>query len=251
MLISKLFAFLTSLPVVVIATKHPSFRGAQLFHQGEVTTSDATQSMCNLGYDICNPEDKGDGEYREYIGDSVIVLGHLSPDTDAVGAAIIRAWELRVASNNGKGPICARAAINTDEINRETIFVLDYFGIDAPDTESVSNGEVYAVVDTNNLEELTRDYSPQHAKLHSIVDHHRIAGTIKTDEPIEFDNRPIASTGSVLYQRAKSSGLNVPGKGCKVNIAGLMLSTILSDTLVFRSPTTTTLDIEAGKSEML
>merc|ERR1712087_138863 len=58
----------------------------------------------------------------------------------------------------------------------------------------------------------------------------------------------MASTGSILYQRAISQGLDIPGDGCELNIAGLMLATILSDTLVFRSPTTTQLDIDTANA---
>jgi len=213
----------------------PKLRGAYLAAAAKITTFDS--ASCNLCFDVCDDEEEG-----------LLVFGHMSPDTDAVGAAIVRAWELRAANNNL--PICARPYINTDEMNRETRFVLDFFGIDAPPVISKIGDRQFAVVDTNNIKELTRDYTVEkmssEKQLHSIIDHHRITGTLKSEAAIEWDNRPVSSTGLVLYQRAKITGLSIPGANCELNIAGLMLSTILSDTLVFRSPTTTQLDVEAA-----
>ena len=179
--------------------------------------------------------------------EEVVVLGHKSPDTDAVSAAIVRAWELRT----GPEAICAMLYVNTDGINRETEFVLEYFDIDVPPTISeLAVGDVtfqkFAVVDTNNVEELPDDAgSASETYLHSVVDHHRITGTLWSDKPVEFDVRVLASTGSVLYHRFMAEGRTIPGAGCSVNVAGLMIATILSDSLVFRSPTTTKRDVDA------
>jgi len=187
--------------------------------------------------------------------EELVVLGHKSPDTDAVSAAIIRAWELRT----GPVPVCALPYVNTDAINRETEFVLDYFNIDVPPTisELVLNGSTeetktfrkFAVVDTNNVEELPEDANDaSETHLHSVVDHHRMTGTLTSDKPIVFDMRVLTSTGSIIYQRSLVEDRPIPGANCPVNIAGLMLATILSDSLVFRSSTTTQADKDNAKA---
>jgi len=184
--------------------------------------------------------------------EEVVVLGHNSPDTDAVSAAIIRAWELRT----GPEDVCASPYVNRDTINRETEFVLDYFNIDVPPTlsELVLDGSTepktfrkFAVVDTNSITELPDDANgASETYLHSVVDHHRMTGTLQSDKPVVFDVRVLTSTGSVLYQRSLAEGLPIPGVDCPINIAGLMLATILSDSLVFRSSTTTQMDRDAA-----
>ncbi|EOD16464.1 hypothetical protein EMIHUDRAFT_119031 [Emiliania huxleyi CCMP1516] len=162
------------------------------------------------------------------------VFGHSSPDTDAVSAAIIYAWELLNPppddSPGFSGPThkqCAKAYVNTDEINPETAFVLDYFREKEPpilpNISALPVGADFAVVDTNSIAQMpsgtTKDVVKDH--LHSIVDHHKLDG-LTTSAPTEIDIRPIAS-------------------------AGLMLATILSDTLGLTSSTTTEGDKTAVK----
>jgi len=93
-----------------------------------------------------------------------------------------------------------------------------------------------AIVDTNNPKELPDGV--EKAAIHSIVDHHKLCG-LQTSSPLEMDVRALCSTGSILYARAKAAGRTPPKA-----VAGLMLSCILSDSLGFRSPTTTPLDKE-------
>jgi len=158
------------------------------------------------------------------------VFGHKIPDTDAVCAALAYAWELEARG------IPARA-YRLGELNRETEFVLETLGVDTPPLlETVEAGEPVAIVDTNNPAELPDGL--EKAEIHSIIDHHKLSG-LKTIAPLEIDARPLCSTGSILYARAKAAGRTPPPV-----IAGLMLSCILSDSLDFRSPTTTALDRE-------
>jgi hypothetical protein len=91
-----------------------------------------------------------------------------------------------------------------------------------------------AVVDTNNPEELPSDLKSN--MITSVVDHHKLCG-LKTEGPIEVDIRPLCSVGSVIYERLTTAGITPPKQ-----IAGLILSCILSDSLEFRSPTTTEAD---------
>jgi len=99
------------------------------------------------------------------------------------------------------------------------------------------------IVDTNNPAELPEGI--EKASIHSIVDHHKLSG-LANAEPLEIDMRPLCSATSILYSRAKAAGLTPPKA-----IAGCMLSGLLSDSLEFRSPTTTEIDkayaLELGK----
>ena len=96
-----------------------------------------------------------------------------------------------------------------------------------------------AIVDTNNPAELPDGV--EKVSIHSIIDHHKLCG-LKTNAPLEMDVRSLCSTGSILYARAKAAGRTPPPV-----VAGLMLSCILSDSLAFRSPTTTALDRELAE----
>jgi len=79
------------------------------------------------------------------------------------------------------------------------------------------------------------------ADIVGVVDHHRL-GTIGTAQPINFRNMPVGCTATIIFQLYKENGILIPR-----NIAGIMLSAIISDTLLFRSPTTSQLDIDTAK----
>jgi len=159
----------------------------------------------------------------------ITVFGHKAPDTDAVTTALCYAWEL----NSRNIPA---VAYRLGELNPETAFVLKTVGMEAPPVlgKLEPNTEV-AIVDTNNPKELPDGI--EQATIHSIVDHHKLIGGLQSPKPIEVDLRPLCSATSIVYARAKAAGLTIPK-----DIAGLMLSGIMSDSLGFRSPTTTDLD---------
>lgn len=80
------------------------------------------------------------------------------------------------------------------------------------------------------------------AEILEIIDHHRI-GTLETMEPVYFRNEPVGCTATIIFEMYKEKGINIPK-----NIAGLLCSAILSDTLVFRSPTCTIVDKMAAEA---
>ena len=164
----------------------------------------------------------------------MLVFGHKSPDTDAICAAMTYAWEL-----NERG-IPAKA-YRLGELNRETEYVLKTLGLEKPPLleEKLTKDTTVGIVDTNNPAELPDGVTK--ANIHSIVDHHKMSG-FTNGAPLEVDIRTLCSTGSILYARAKAAGRAIPKY-----IAGLMLSCILSDSLEFRSPTTTPMDIQFAK----
>lgn len=165
---------------------------------------------------------------------SLLIFGHKNPDTDSICSSISLSY-----LKNQLGVEAKPYALG--EVRKEAKFVLDYFKVDAPEilTGSIKGLDV-ALVDHN-------EYAQSHdelkeANLVEIVDHHKIGG-ITTDVPISFRVMPVGCSCTVIYNMFKENNIEIP-----YNIAGLLLSAILSDTLLFKSPTTTQKDIDACKA---
>jgi manganese-dependent inorganic pyrophosphatase len=158
------------------------------------------------------------------------VFGHQSPDTDATCSAIVWAWFL--SEHRGQ----PAQAYLLGEPNTEAKFVLETWGVDTPPVlTAVTSDDVVSIVDTNNADELFENIND--AYLLSIIDHHKLTGGLRTTSPREIVIQPYASTMTVMY-----NVMNIEPADFPREIAGLMLSGILSDTLEFRSPTTTDTD---------
>jgi len=156
------------------------------------------------------------------------VFGHISPDTDCVGSAIVWAWYLSNHTAVEATPYVL------GELNKETEFVLSRFQVETPKLlESVSEDDSVVIVDTNNPQELFSNINK--ADIIQIIDHHKLVGGLTTQGPIDITLRALASTASVIYDLIGDEEL-------PEHIAGILLSCILSDTLAFRSPTTTPQD---------
>src|SRR6185503_18650071 len=163
------------------------------------------------------------------------VFGHYAPDTDTVCCAVIWAWYLNEIR---KTPA---TAFMLGEPNKETSFVLNYWNVKQPALlETLSKGDEVVVVDTNNPQELPETLGE--ATIVEIVDHHKLSG-LMTSAPLTMTVRPLASTASVMYDMMGDKISALPKE-----IAGLMLSCVLSDTLEFRSPTTTPHDKEIAEA---
>ncbi len=166
-------------------------------------------------------------------GDIMIkVFGHQAPDTDATGSALIWAWYLNEVA---KKPATAYV-LGTP--NTEALFVLERWGFKLPEIlTGIEAGEKVVIVDTNNPAELFENISD--ADIRQVIDHHAIAGGLTTKTPINFTIRPVASTATVMMAIIPSEAMEAMPDPVK----GLVLSCILSDTLEFRSPTTTPRDV--------
>ncbi len=161
---------------------------------------------------------------------TTLVFGHTSPDTDSTGSPLIWAWYL--AQVKGED---ARAVL-LGEPNTEAGFVLKRWGFDRPDIiEGVDAGQPCVIVDTNNPSELPDAIND--ADILGIIDHHRLVGGIETKAPITITIRPLACTATIMHDLMGPDAERMTDP-----IKGLMLSCILSDTLAFRSPTTTDQD---------
>jgi len=160
---------------------------------------------------------------------TTLVFGHKAPDTDSTGSALIWAWYL----NHHRTLAEARLL---GEPNTEAAFMLERWGFEKPALlEDVTEGQPVVIVDTNNPAELPASINS--ADIRQIIDHHKLVGGLETKGPIDITIRPVACTATIMYDLMGEHAAEMP-----VNIKGAMLSCILSDTLEFRSPTTTDAD---------
>ncbi|MCB6179195.1 manganese-dependent inorganic pyrophosphatase [Rhodobacter sp. Har01] len=158
---------------------------------------------------------------------TTLVFGHKSPDTDSTGSPIIWAWYLSTVKGTPAKPVLL------GEPNTEAAFVLRHWGLDKPGIiADVDAGASVVIVDTNNPAELPP--SINEAKIEAIIDHHLLVGGLKTKNPIDITIRPLACTATIMADLMGADLAKAPKA-----IKGAMLSCILSDTLEFRSPTTT------------
>jgi manganese-dependent inorganic pyrophosphatase len=161
---------------------------------------------------------------------SICVVGHSNPDTDSVTAAIAFAHLLNAQGQDA----VACMQINADKLNPESKTVLEKFGLAAPQELMDVAGKQVALVDFSDIAQAPANIGD--AEVVAIVDHHKI-GDITTNNPILFNAQPVGCTGTVLNQMYKINNIEIPK-----DIAGGMLSAILSDTVNFKSPTCTDAD---------
>ena len=158
---------------------------------------------------------------------TIKVLGHKSPDTDSTGSPIIWAWYLTEVKGT------PAEAFLLGEPNTEAAFVLTHWNLPKPTIiADVTAADTVVIVDTNNPAELPP--SINEASVVGIIDHHMLVGGIKTKTPIDITIRPLACTATIMHDLIGADMAKAPKA-----IKGAMLSCILSDTLEFRSPTTT------------
>lgn len=161
---------------------------------------------------------------------TTLVFGHKSPDTDSTGSPLIWAWYLTHVQNT------PAKAVLLGEPNTEAAFMLKHWDLPKPEIiADVTADDTVVIVDTNNPAELPP--SINEAKITGIIDHHLLVGGIKTKTPINITIRPLACTATILHDLMGDALAQAPRA-----IKGAMLSCILSDTLEFRSPTTTAHD---------
>ncbi len=169
----------------------------------------------------------------------VYVVGHKNPDTDSVCSAIAFAYLWNKWKETGKFnkimkiDVEAKPAVQGD-VNPETQFVLEKFGFEMP--EKISDAEGKRVILIDHDEKAQTLDNIEKAEILAIVDHHKI-GDVTTPNPILYVNLPVGCTATVIKVLFDSTGVETPK-----NIAGILLASILSDTVIFKSATTTEMD---------
>lgn len=155
---------------------------------------------------------------------TTLVFGHKNPDTDSVCAAIALA-DLKKKLGEDIAP-----AIQ-GELNPESKFVLDKFGVAAPAVVTSYAGKDVYLVDHSDLTQSPDDL--KEANILGIVDHHKL-GDVTTGQPLECWIWPVGCTCTVISRMYKYLGVEIPK-----DVAGIMLCAILSDTVIFKSATCT------------
>ncbi|WP_054956004.1 manganese-dependent inorganic pyrophosphatase [Paenibacillus dakarensis] len=166
--------------------------------------------------------------------EKTLIFGHKNPDTDTICSAIAYA-ELK------KELGLQAEAVRLGDINGETRFALDYFKVEAPRyVETVANETKDVIlVDHNERQQSASDI--EQVRVVEVIDHHRIAN-FETSHPLYYRAEPVGCTATILNKIYKEKGVAI-----RKEIAGLMLSAIISDSLLFKSPTCTEEDVAAAR----
>ncbi|MFC5472270.1 manganese-dependent inorganic pyrophosphatase [Cohnella suwonensis] len=164
----------------------------------------------------------------------VLIFGHKNPDTDTICSAIAYA-DLKTQLGEEV------EAVRLGAVSGETQYALTQFGFDAPRlVETVANETKSVIlVDHNERQQSASDIDQ--VTVLEVIDHHRIAN-FETSAPLYYRAEPVGCTATILLKLYKENGKSVPK-----NVAGLMLSAIVSDSLLFKSPTCTAQDVAAAR----
>ncbi|WP_453996500.1 manganese-dependent inorganic pyrophosphatase [Bacillus nitroreducens] len=166
--------------------------------------------------------------------EKVLVFGHKNPDTDTICSAIAYAELKKKLGMDAE-------AVRLGEVNSETQYALDYFKTDAPRlVENVAN-EVQNVILVDHNERQQSADGLENVAIKEVIDHHRVAN-FETSDPLYFRVEPVGCTATILNKLYKENNIEITK-----DIAGLMLSAIISDSLLFKSPTCTEEDIAAAR----
>lgn len=161
-------------------------------------------------------------------------MGHTNPDSDAIISAVAVA---ELLNTRGMDAVACRQG----DVNPETSFILEKFGIKEPELITSVEGKDIALVDTTEVTQLPSDWEKANIKF--VADHHKLGG-LKTVAPLEFYGQPVGASSTIVANIFKSENKSIPA-----NVAGAMMCAILSDTVLFKSPTTT--DWDKNAVEML
>lgn len=164
----------------------------------------------------------------------VLIFGHKSPDTDTITSAVAYTYLKKQLGWDAE-------AVRLGEVNGETQFALDHFNVDAPRfIEKVGEEtEQVILVDHNERQQSVEDIDE--VQVVEVIDHHRIAN-FETKSPLYYRAEPVGCTATILNKLFKENDVDIPKE-----IAGLMLSAIISDSLLFKSPTCTEEDKQAAE----
>ncbi|CCP23682.1 inorganic pyrophosphatase [Bacillus velezensis UCMB5036] len=166
--------------------------------------------------------------------EKILIFGHQNPDTDTICSAIAYA-DLKNKLGFNAEPV------RLGQVNGETQYALDYFKQESPRLVETAANEVNGVilVDHNERQQSIKDI--EDVQVLEVIDHHRIAN-FETAEPLYYRAEPVGCTATILNKMYKENNVQI-----EKEIAGLMLSAIISDSLLFKSPTCTEQDIAAAK----
>jgi len=166
--------------------------------------------------------------------EKVLIFGHKNPDTDSICSSIA----MENLEKKFRNEIVEAVALGN--VNKETQYVLNYLNIEKPRViEEIDENQEVILVDHNEFNQSVKGI--EKSKILKVIDHHRI-NDFKTADPLFYYAQPVGCTATLVYEIYNMNNIEIEEK-----IAVLMLSAIISDTLLFKSPTCTPKDIEVAK----
>lgn len=166
----------------------------------------------------------------------ILVFGHQNPDTDAIGSSYAFAELSRLRG------LDTAEVVALGDVNEETAFALNYFGVPAPRVVTSAKAEgadQVILTDHNEFQQSISDI--RDVTILGVVDHHRVAN-FETQAPLFMILEPVGSASSIVYRQFKADGREIPKA-----TAGLLLSGLISDTLLLKSPTTHETDVKVAE----
>ncbi|MEN1970406.1 manganese-dependent inorganic pyrophosphatase [Lentibacillus sp. N15] len=161
-----------------------------------------------------------------------LIFGHKNPDTDTITAALAYANLKKELGQDAE-------AVRLGDVNKETQYALDHFHVSAPRLiESVPENSDVILVDHNEFQQSVANISE--ARIVEVIDHHRVAN-FETKEPLFFRLEPVGCTATILKKMYEENNVVITKE-----IAGLLVSAIISDSLLLKSPTCTQEDVDAA-----
>lgn len=163
-----------------------------------------------------------------------LVFGHKNPDTDSICSAIAYATLKNELGTDVE-------AVRLGDINKESQFVLDYFNVEAPRfiDRVDENVENVILVDHNEFQQSVDNIHD--VNIVEVIDHHRVAN-FETSDPLYFRIEPVGCTATIIKKMFEENNIELSRE-----VAGLLLSAIISDSLLFKSPTCTKQDIKVAE----
>ena len=154
--------------------------------------------------------------------DKILIFGHKNPDTDTICSSVVYAMYQRMLGNDVE-------AIKLGELNNETRFVFDYLNLEPPRTvTSIQDEQKVILIDHNEFNQSIDNI--ENAQICEIIDHHRIDG-LSTKTPILINIQPVGCSATIIFELLKRDGIEITKE-----MAILLLSAIISDSLLFKSP---------------
>ena len=164
---------------------------------------------------------------------NILIFGHKNPDTDSICSCIVYNNLKRLQGMDTE-------AVRLGEINDETRYALEYFNVRLPRLiDGVAEGQHVILVDHNEFQQSANGI--EKAVIREVIDHHRIAN-FETAAPLYYRAEPLGCTATILKKIYEEQNVNIDKQ-----MAGLMLSAIISDSLLFKSPTCTLQDKVAAE----
>ena len=164
---------------------------------------------------------------------NILIFGHKNPDTDTICSSIVYNNLKRLQGMDTE-------AVRLGEINDETKYALEYFNVRLPRlVEEIEEGQHVILVDHNEFQQSANGI--EKAVVREVIDHHRIAN-FETAAPLYYRAEPLGCTATILKKIYEEQSVHIDKQ-----MAGLMLSAIISDSLLFKSPTCTLQDKVAAE----